>query len=657
MFNYFQDNYTWSSAFVMGLMAGGQLGEMHRWLEPLRGVPPTLEAWAAAWNNMAKQQEQLAAADAKQGYERSTGARYLRAAIYRLCGERQLPPGDQKAQIYADARLSFYRAIKLGQLPLEHVEVESPDGVLPGFLIRAETPEPAPVVIFYSGLDVTKELLYCFIRQEFAVRGMHCLVIDTPGVGEPLRLHNVASRPDYEVPTAAIIDFLETRPDVDASRIGILGISLGGYYAPRAAAFEPRIKACVAWGGVWDYGEIWKKRWETQSKNVSVGHFQLPWIMGTKTMEAAVERVQQWKLADVLPRLTQPLLMLHGEHDLAIPVEQARLAFAAAGSTDKQLRIFTEQEGGAEHVQADEPDAARQLIGDWLAERLVGQAGVQADHLSASTRFVSANGIRFAYRRFGKPGTIPLVLNMHFTGTMDHWDPLVTDGLAAGREVILFNNAGVSSSSGEVPTTIEEMAANAAAFIRALQLTRVDVLGFSLGGLVAQQLALAEPQLVRKLVLVGTGPRGGEGMAALTPEAQEIFGASYAHPDDLWLRVFFTKSERSQAAGRAYLRRFRLRTEGRDPEVSDRVAGAQVEALGKWGAPAENSYAYLKKIFQPTLVINGGNDVIIYTINSYLLQQHLPDARLILYPDASHGAQYQYPHLFVQDVAGFLDGA
>ena len=278
----------------------------------------------------------------------------------------------------------------------------------------------------------------------------------------------------------------------------------------------------------------------------------------------------------------------------------------------------------------------------------------QHNHQSAPTQFVDAAGIRFAYRRFGKSGGVPLVLNMHFTGTMDHWDPAVTDGLAHDREVILFNNAGISSSSGEVPNSIEEMAANAAVFIRTLGLTQVDVLGFSLGGLVAQELALAEPALVRRLILVGTGPRSGEGMASLTPEAQEIFGATYDEPDHLWLRVFFTPSQASQAAGHAYLKRFRQRTVDRDPGVSDKVGPAQIEALTKWGAPRENPFDYLKAIKQPTLVVNGDNDVIIYSVNSSILQRHLPNAQLILYPDASHGSQYQYPERFVGHVSLFL---
>src|ERR1700688_622234 len=211
----------------------------------------------------------------------------------------------------------------------------------------------------------------------------------------------------------------------------------------------------------------------------------------------------------------------------------------------------------------------------------------QNSHHTAPTLFVEANGIRFAYRRFGKAGGVPVLFNQHYIGTLDYWDPAVTDGLAREREVILFNNVGVSNSSGEVPTTFEQMGANAIAFTRALGLNKVDVLGFSIGGMVAQEITLQAPDLVRRLILVGTGPRGGQGMESLTTVAQRIFGAAYDPPERLWLAVLFSPSEAGQAAGLKFLTRKHLRQEGRDPEVKHKVSPAQVEAMDKWGVQQE----------------------------------------------------------------------
>src|SRR6202165_4432457 len=276
-------------------------------------------------------------------------------------------------------------------------------------------------------------------------------------------------------------------------------------------------------------------------------------------------------------------------------------------------------------------------------------------HQTAPTRFVEANGIRFAYRRFGKAGGVPLVFNMHYIGTMDYWDPAVTDGLARDREVILFNNAGVSSTSGEVPTTFEQMGANAVAFTRALGLNKADVLGFSIGGMVAQEIALQAPDLVRKLILLGTGPRGGQGMESLTQAAGRLFGATYDPPEHVWLAVKFSPSASGQAAGREFLKRTHLRQEGRDPEVNDKVSPAQVEAMGKWGVQREGSYDYLKTIKQPTLVVNGSKDGITPTVTSFIMQQYIPYAELIIYPDSNHGAHHQYPEPFVEHATLFLN--
>jgi pimeloyl-ACP methyl ester carboxylesterase len=277
-------------------------------------------------------------------------------------------------------------------------------------------------------------------------------------------------------------------------------------------------------------------------------------------------------------------------------------------------------------------------------------------HQTAPTQFVEANGIRFAYRRFGKAGGVPIVFNQHYIGTMDYWDPTVTDGLAREREVILFNNAGVSSSSGEVPTTFEQMGANAIAFIKALGLKQVDLFGFSIGGMVVQEITLQAPDLVRRLIVDGTGPRGGQGMELIAQATGRLFGAHpHDPPESVWLAVKFSPSAAGQAAGREFLKRTHLRQVGRDPEVNDKVSPAQVEAMGKWGVQQKGSYDYLKTIKQPTLVVNGSNDVNIPTVNSFIMQQNIPYAELIIYPDSNHGAHHQYPELFVEHATLFLN--
>jgi pimeloyl-ACP methyl ester carboxylesterase len=277
---------------------------------------------------------------------------------------------------------------------------------------------------------------------------------------------------------------------------------------------------------------------------------------------------------------------------------------------------------------------------------------------TAPTQFVEADGVRFAYRRLGRESGLPLVFNQHFSGNLDNWDPAVLDGLAAEREIILFNNAGVASSSGEVPTTFAEMAKNAEKFIDALELKQIDLLGFSIGGMIAQQIVLDRPDLVRRLVLVGTAPRdhdAGDGEGHITPETAAIFGGSYDPPENLWLKVFFTDSEKSQAAGRAFLKRYMSRTEKRDVPVSEKVALAQIAAVGEWGMPKGERFAYLAKIQQPTLVVSGNHDVIVYTVNSLHLVQNLPNAKLILYPDANHGSWYEYHEDFVFETNRFLN--
>jgi pimeloyl-ACP methyl ester carboxylesterase len=272
-------------------------------------------------------------------------------------------------------------------------------------------------------------------------------------------------------------------------------------------------------------------------------------------------------------------------------------------------------------------------------------------HHTVPTRFVEANGIRFAYRRFGKTGGVPLVMNLHFRGTMDHWDPAVTDGLAQQREVILFDNAGVGASSGETPASIAGMATDAISFVKALGIGKADILGYSIGGKVAQEIAVQAPDLVRKLILVGTGPRGADTAAS---KSAEIFSATYDPPEHLWIAVHFLPNASGRTAGLKFLER-KLRRQDRSPEVSEMSAAAQYAAIVKSNEKIDGVWDYMAAIHQPVLVVGGSNDLIIPTINGFTLQQHLPNAQLIVYPDSSHGPFYQYPELFLAHAALFLD--
>jgi pimeloyl-ACP methyl ester carboxylesterase len=276
-------------------------------------------------------------------------------------------------------------------------------------------------------------------------------------------------------------------------------------------------------------------------------------------------------------------------------------------------------------------------------------------HDTVPTTYVEADGVRFAYRRFGRTEKTPVVFVQHLRGTMDNHDPAITDALADDREIILFDNRGIGATNGIARETVDDMARDTALFIDALGLSTVDLLGHSMGGEVAQVLTLQRPELVRRIILVGTGPRGGEGMAALKPSTAELFAKQYACQDEMWLPIMFAPSETSQAAGRAYLERIRRRLD-RDTPVSAEAGLAHGTAARVWGQPNTHRDADLRRIAHPTLVVNGSDDVVVPTVNSFILQQHLPNAKLVLYPDSNHGAHYQFHEDFVAQVKLFLDG-
>lgn len=270
---------------------------------------------------------------------------------------------------------------------------------------------------------------------------------------------------------------------------------------------------------------------------------------------------------------------------------------------------------------------------------------------TAPTRYAEGNGIRFAYRQLGPSSGTPLVLLQHFSGNIDAWDPAVVNALAADRPVIAFDNAGVGRSTGQTPDSVAAMARDAVSFINLLGLSEVDLLGFSLGGCVAQQMAAENGRMVRKLILAGTAPKGGE--EHLLAVLQAAFSKTDA-PDPR-LPLFFTPSSASQSAGLAFLRRAQVRTEDRDTDNGSAVTDPQAKALITWCATPDPGHAMLRAIKQPTLVVSGSDDTMLPADNAYAMFKGLSNAYLMLYPDSGHGALFQHHEAFVSHVRTFLD--
>ena len=280
----------------------------------------------------------------------------------------------------------------------------------------------------------------------------------------------------------------------------------------------------------------------------------------------------------------------------------------------------------------------------------------QDDSLTAPTRFIeAANGVRYAYRRFGTPTAAPLLMLPRFRGDLDTWDPALFEVLAAGREIVLFDNRGISSTDGVTPCTVAEMARDAIVFCAALGLAEVDVLGFSLGGFVAQDVALIRPGLVRRLILAATGPRGGPDMHGWRKDIADAVRKDEPGPAEL-LYTFFKGTEASQEAGRAYLGRFLARADDRDPPSSLQTRDAHYDAVCEWGIPDHAALQRLAGIRQPTFVANGDADAMLPPRLSHILGGLIPDATVKIYPDAAHGFLFQHHAAFGADVTAFLDG-
>lgn len=380
MFEYFPENYPWNLA-IMSALRGGEILEIDEACRPLKEAakqndPLAQVAWYESWKKVAGRVEAMALAHEEAGQTLSAGRKYMRAGIYYFAAERMLPSLDpRKVQTYRQGLAAFRKGFLFRKEPVEWVEIPFQGKSLAALFSKAPRQGPAPCMVHFDGFDTMKEILYQRTAEEFRRRGISLLIVDHPGVGEALRLRNMPGGPDTEVSAAACVDYLEKRADVDSRRIGMMALSLGGYYAPRAVAFEKRFKCCVAWGAIWDYGERVSQRLGGKGGELSVPLWadQLKWVFGKNTVEEAAAVAKEMTLEGVAEKITCPLLVVHGENDRQIPLWQAEKLFASAvNSPGKKLKVFTLAEGGAEHCQADNHTLVVDYMADWVAEILGG---------------------------------------------------------------------------------------------------------------------------------------------------------------------------------------------------------------------------------------------------------------------------------------------
>jgi dienelactone hydrolase len=366
MFEFFPGHYRWSYNTLLAFAAGGQLGDVALIHPALSREAGKDEAWHREWARLAA----ILETRARAGSRFTAAEDYFLSSLYHTISEHFIPPASpERLASYREVLRTFDLGREKSSHPVERVLVPFEGTTLPAYFVPGIGSGPRPAAIFICGLDTTKELWFLRARLQFAVRGISALFIDTPGIGEALRLQKLVTRHDYEKPVGAAIDWLEKRKDVDAGRIGIVGSSLGGYYVARAAAYEPRLKATVAWGAIYDYHRVWVRRMQGNGI-IAAPRFQLMFITGSDSMEAAVEKVKEFRVADFAARIRCPFLVMHGAEDQQVLMEDARAMFEAIGSRDKELVVFDGENGGAAHTQFDNHLPALQVCADWVTKKL-----------------------------------------------------------------------------------------------------------------------------------------------------------------------------------------------------------------------------------------------------------------------------------------------
>jgi dipeptidyl aminopeptidase/acylaminoacyl peptidase len=377
--DHFGDNFLWSNATLIlkGMAPYGvvSLEEIDRACERLRPRQNEPHAWREEWRALGEQVESRADAALAKGHKITAGDYYLRAGIYHYNAERFITPGPEKRAQGEKAYHCWHTGIRLREPTIEFVEVPYVGTTLPALFMKASgTDRPAPTVVVVNGMDNAKEMSIFFAGREFTRRGFNTLALDGPGMGETRRIRDMPSRYDYEVPGAAAFDYLAKRPDVDAKRIAIFGYSFGGYYSSRIAAFEKRYAACVALSALhWDLAD-WQEKIRQKNASspttVAQSNFQFRWVVGAATPEEGIAIAKKFTLKDVAKNITCPFLVTHGGNDRVVPVENAQKLYDAVGSKNKTIKIFTTEEGGAEHAHVDNRQVGIDFAADWLEDNM-----------------------------------------------------------------------------------------------------------------------------------------------------------------------------------------------------------------------------------------------------------------------------------------------
>jgi len=377
MYEPFPGNYVWNLSVNITLNMGGVMGEIDPANDKVRAIAQQgedkgTEAFFDAWGELADRVRSVAEKDEAAGHKLSAAEKYGRAAAYYITAERMQSRdyGPRKA-MYATMLDTMERFYATGDLGASRVEFPYEGAQLSAVFIPGRGEGPRPCMIFCNGLDSTKEMVTLALRDRFARRGISTLVIDQPGVGEALRVNGLTAVYDTERWAGAAVDYLETRADVDPRRIGMMGWSMGGYYAPRALAYEPRFAIGAVWGGNHDWGGHQKARLEREG-DMPVPHYwdHVLWVWGEKDMTSFMALMEKVNLNGHLERIRVPFLVTHGGNDRQIPLKYAQASYdQAVNSSDRELKIFSEREGGIEHCGADNMEPVQNYIGDWLADR------------------------------------------------------------------------------------------------------------------------------------------------------------------------------------------------------------------------------------------------------------------------------------------------